>query len=176
MSGFKVGDRVEVMAGPLMGKTGMVTWSREIGCAVGLTDGLQHFPHSCLRLIPALAPGMRVKTTQDSRPSFYRGKEGKVHGRWPNDDKGEESWEIRLEGVWATERYEADELEVLPAADPQPGEVWRHNRTRDRYVVIRVGKQKEGADWHTAVIYRPPMETPLYSRRLESFLESFTRA
>jgi hypothetical protein len=131
------------------------------------------FPQSSLRFIPVLLPGMRVKTTQDSRPSWLRGKEGTIADAYVDDN--------RLIGVDMADgrtvaRYEADELELLPETEPQPAEVWRHNRTGGRYVVIEVGKQKEADEWHAAVTYRPQLERQMYSRRLESFLESFTRS
>jgi hypothetical protein len=184
MSHFKIDGKVEITGPTSDGYSGFIGLpsvvagfgpDSEVRVRLPNCVSTIGFPQSSLRLLtaPALAPGVRVKTTQDSRPSWLRGMEGVIADVWVDDN--------RLIGVDMADgrtvaRYEADELEVLPDREPQPAEVWRHNRTGGRYVVIEVGKQKEADEWHAAVMYRPQLERQMYSRRLESFLESFTRS
>jgi ribosomal protein L21E len=191
MNEFKVGDKVQIIAAndpqDNMGFIGKKTTVRGLASRqviVTIPDGSAKmtdcywFTPDQVRLVtvPALAPGVRVKTTQDSRPSFRRGQIGEV--TTAVQVNGHQCWRVEFPDTADREyfTYEADELEELPDPEPQLAEVWRHNRTGGRYVVIEVGKQKEADEWHAAVMYRPQLERQMYSRRLESFLESFTRS
>jgi hypothetical protein len=188
MNGFKVGDKVEITGPASDGYSGFIGLpsvvagfgpDSEVRVRLPNCASTVGFPQSSLRLMARviLAPGVRVRLP--GKLVSYPGETDTTIKAVYSADK----WEggaldqpgavyLLASGAYAT----PDELEVLPDPEPQPAEVWRHNRTGDRYVVIEVGKQKEADEWHAAVMYRPQKERQMYSRRLESFLESFTRS
>jgi hypothetical protein len=168
---FQAGDKVEIVGAGRNGSSAFVGHTQVINRIWADGSGANcegwDYPASSLRLItaPALAPGVRVRVIS----GVTKGREGVIENVF--DQRGGDRVYYEMSGLV----YEANELEVLPepVRVPAAGEVWRYSQNGNRYMVISIGKQREGDTWHPAVIYRAYRDGEVYSRRLEAFMDRF---
>ena len=88
-------------------------------------------------------PGDRVRLTETSRPSYYRGTFGTVLER-DQSEGDHEYWAVKL-GNGTVMSFEPDELErVVEARVPQIGEVWGNSGLSSAYLVSRHPEASDG--------------------------------